>query len=659
MFAGVHPFPGKTTIETTSAIMTKDPSSWPLGRQPPPLLYHVIRKALAKDPGDRYQSVHEMLTDLRAVAGDISGGSHETTRALQLPAPRKRLLSRPGAAALIVAAAVIALALWLAGRDRSPERSAEPIHRQITFLGTVDDAGLSPDGRTIAFVTDDGGERRLFVQDVQSGPALELPTGGQVVFPRWAPAGDLISFGLFGDRRGVYVVNRFGGPMRLVARSEVYSSWAPDGARLAVANMDTQGFTIVNLSGEASRGAKIALPGIRWLLDLDWHPALDLVAALGTDDKDQHIVWIVRLDGQKVERLFQTEDVITTLHWSATGDAIYALQRRHDSADLIVLPVVPGREAVRSVLLTGLTQGDQMTLSADGRALSYVRRPMDMNLWMLDPTIPKDTPRRLTSGTGAIGEPAFSPDGQWIAAVSGENRTRIVKIPAAGGAAVPLTTGEWLDRSPAWSPEGRALAFASNRDRTPGIWVMSADGLNQQNLNVGAVATNMILTWAPDGRIAWQQTVPPNFLNFRLKDLKTGEETYLSPSGKGWIFNPEFSPVSDDVAVHWNRPTPGPGLYLLSGPTREERRLTTTILAPIGWSPDGKWIYAHAQHGSRGGRELVRVSPQTGDVVPLASIATGMITSGDVSRDGRQIVLCVTETKTDVWRIEQYDGRAR
>jgi Tol biopolymer transport system component len=174
---------------------------------------------------------------------------------------------------------------------------------------------------------------------------------------------------------------------------------------------------------------------------------------------------------------------------------------------------------------------------------------------------------------------------------------------------------------------------------------MSADGVNQRNLNVGPVSTNLLMTWAPDGRLAWQQSTPPNFLNFRLKDLASGQETYLSPAGKGWIFHPEFSPVSDEVAIDWNRPEPG--LYVLSGPSREERRLATDLM-PLGWSPDGKWIYAFRHRGGHGGREVVRLALETGQIIPVASITGGAIADGDVSRDGRQIALCVAEMKADV-----------
>ena len=110
------------------------------------------------------------------------------------------------------------------------------------------------------------------------------------------------------------------------------------------------------------------------------------------------------------------------------------------------------------MLLTGLAPGQHLTLSNDGRALTYARKPEEKNVWTIDLTLPKDNLRRLTTGTGAVCDPEISPDGQWIAAVSGANKTRIIKIPSRGGTAVPLTSGEWLDQS---LPRGRPTAAAS------------------------------------------------------------------------------------------------------------------------------------------------------------------------------------------------------
>ncbi|MCU0243569.1 MAG: peptidase S41, partial [Acidobacteria bacterium] len=69
--------------------------------------------------------------------------------------------------------------------------------------------------------------------------------------------------------------------------------------------------------------------------------------------------------------------------------------------------------------------------------------------------------------------PAISPDGQTIAFTW---KGDIYRVPAAGGAAVPLTTHEAHDTKPVWSHDGRTIAFASERYGNFDIFVMPASG---------------------------------------------------------------------------------------------------------------------------------------------------------------------------------------
>ena len=174
MLAGVHPFLKETPIETAASILNLDPP--PLSRycEAPPLLEHIVRKMLAKDPSARYQLVHEVRTDLGHV-GDASekprapepealppretrsGGRRTTGEALRRPLTGRIPLRRftrwarrrwkyaflGGAAALLVLAAALGVWRWSASpsppaRDLSvavlPLRNTSADPRESEYL---------------------------------------------------------------------------------------------------------------------------------------------------------------------------------------------------------------------------------------------------------------------------------------------------------------------------------------------------------------------------------------------------------------------------------------------------------------------------------------------------------------------------------------------
>ena len=92
--------------------------------------------------------------------------------------------------------------------------------------------------------------------------------------------------------------------------------------------------------------------------------------------------------------------------------------------------------------------------------------------------------------------PAISPDGQTIVfAYKGD----LYRVPAAGGAAFPLTTHEAHDYMPVWSPDSRTIAFASDRFGNFDVFVMPASGGPARRLTFHS-ASELPYSFTPDGK---------------------------------------------------------------------------------------------------------------------------------------------------------------
>ena len=129
---------GASGLEVLQQILHGRPQ--PLGQEIPAALRKVVKKALENDPTARYQSMREMVEDLRVlIRGSVKGPESIESR-------RGRLLRSIGAAAALVLIA----AAWLALSSRS---AARPEYTQLTYFpDSVTSPALSRDGQLLTFI---------------------------------------------------------------------------------------------------------------------------------------------------------------------------------------------------------------------------------------------------------------------------------------------------------------------------------------------------------------------------------------------------------------------------------------------------------------------------------------------------------------------------
>lgn len=72
-------------------------------------------------------------------------------------------------------------------------------------------------------------------------------------------------------------------------------------------------------------------------------------------------------------------------------------------------------------------------------------------------------------------------------------------IPASGGDATRITSGQGYDMQPRYSPDGSRIVFVSDRDGSENLWIANADGSDAHQLTDGERENYMSPVWTPDG----------------------------------------------------------------------------------------------------------------------------------------------------------------
>ena len=254
MLTGTRAFAGTTKTSLIAAIVSAVPppisSVQPLT---PPALDHVVQKCLAKDPDDRWQSMHDVAEELRWIgaAGSQAGVAAPLTMRRKT---RERLAWMTAAAALLGLAVAGALAL----RGRVPPAVYSfTIPRADAGYVSSDLAVVSPDGQWFCFSARpaEGKPPKLFVRSASSFDVRALDGTENEGDFQWGLDGRSIVFVADGKIRVVEVT---GGSPRTVAESSDAGGLAMNREGVVLAGSGTAG--IWRFAARGGAGERITTP---------------------------------------------------------------------------------------------------------------------------------------------------------------------------------------------------------------------------------------------------------------------------------------------------------------------------------------------------------------------------------------------------------------
>ena len=200
MVTGKKAFTGASQASLIGAILKDDPQ--PMAKfeaLTPASLDHLIQRCLRKDPDQRWQTAADLMHELTWVRE-----AEPAALPLSKPGTRRRLFA-VALTTLVAGALIAAIALRSSGPSPAGEvtRVTLDVH-EGAYLGNrpADDIGrpilrafaLSPDGRNLVYVGNDGAGTQLYLRPLDQGQAVPIPGTEGARVAGFSPDGRSIGF---------------------------------------------------------------------------------------------------------------------------------------------------------------------------------------------------------------------------------------------------------------------------------------------------------------------------------------------------------------------------------------------------------------------------------------------------------------------------------
>jgi len=685
MLTGHLPFEGEYDSALMYAILNEAPES--VQKYRPDLsseFIHIVNRALEKDAGDRYQSIHDLLIDLRRLKRDSDrvsraalNGMQAAPPAMQAAAGGERKSASPyqriirPIVAVAVIAAVILLVVKFSGREQASTQTQQMQITRITYSGKAKEAAVSPDGNYIVYIQTDKGKESLWLRQVATNSNIEILEPREVILKglKFSPDGNYVYYvtekSEGADRNILSKIPVLGGsPVKVLEDVPTPITFSPDGEQFAFIRYDWKNnkssLIVADKGGGKQRTLAVTqFPVFFGRYGSAWSPDGKVIACdeVVPDRLEPSAVIAVSTDDGGISR-------VGSITWGALGGIIWL-----DDGSGLVFPA-----AVRSTgyffqvwqmsypdgtvrrITNDLNNYMYVSLTADSRTLITVQSEWLSNIWTA-PVEDIGNADQISSGKydGYFGV-AWTPGNRIVHASRDFN---MWLMEADGSNPRLLSMNEPSNWEPVVTPDGRYIVFCSWREGggTDGtnIWRMDMDGGNVKclvsNISLGSPCCS------PDGKwVVYQSFAGENRITLYKVSIDGGESVQLTHD---WSAYPAISPDGTMIACFYKFDlSQGKGIIALipiegGEPTRTFEVSPENIMENgIRWLADGGALTYVVR---RGGVSNIWSQPiDGGPPSQMTQFASKRIFSFDWSRDGKYLLCARGDYEDDVVMIKNF-----
>lgn len=623
MLGGRRPFTGKTDLQVLQAVLHAPAE--PLGEDVPLTLRSAVAKALEKNPAERYQTMRDLVVDLRRAARQTADEHQPAPVESDQPRRRGPKWIAAGVAALL---AIACTAGWMLLRLKSPGGAPRLEYTQLTnFADSAVAPTLSPDGRMLAFIRSEGtftGPGDVYIKllpngdpvqvthdsvDQKEGPVAFSPDGSRIAFTDGGSAGDTWTAPVLG-----------GEPTQLVARASGLS-WveALPGQRRVMFSSVVPGegihMGIFESSESRSESRTVYMPASpngmahRSFLSPDHRSVLVVEMDLDSWQPCR----LVPYDGKSLgTRVGPQPAQCTDGAWSPDGKWMYMSANTGDGYHIWRQRFPNGTpEKVTS----GATEEQGLSFDPDGRSFVTSVGTSQSTLWVHD----AKGDRQITS-EGFAFLPSFSADGKTLYYLV---RSRASRRFVSGELwSASLETGRTTRLLPDYltehyhvSADGKRVVFLSVDEAGHSQLSLAPLDASSPPRRLASTEYADRALFDPNGGVLFVGSEGGVFYLYHVNDDGTGLRKLL-PGAVSYLY--AISPDGKAVAV-WV----GADIYIDAydgssqnlickncGTAGHENRGVTPPM--LSWSPDQKFLYMHA----RTTRQTFAVPLRPGQLAP-------------------------------------------